>query len=197
MLSLRELIPLVAHSTIVDCPPYRSLEVIQFEERIRLPTQIVSDRHTNGSQTRYDCDVRTDALECFYQGTKIAIPGKQKYVVYVFRNLDCIDYKFDTNIALKFAPALTVIELLDRVRTHRKSVVLKPIDERPGRLKFFSDDGVIKCTHKHTAPPERGKKPLEIDAEIQGFCRVVEAQAVDKERQFFGRKNRPSSIADR
>jgi hypothetical protein len=60
-------------------------------------------------------------------------------------------------------------------------------------VKLFSYDRVVIRTH--AARPELGEKSLEIDAEVQGFRRVMEVQAIDKERQFFGRKHRPSSLS--
>jgi hypothetical protein len=47
-------------------------------------------------------------------------------------NLGRVDYEFDSNIALEFAPALTIVEIFDRVRTHCETVIFEPVDEGPG-----------------------------------------------------------------
>ena len=79
----------------------------------------------------------------------------------MLRKLDRIHCECNTNIALESASALTIIELFDRVRTHCETVIVEPIDERPGRPKLFSDDRIVICTHKHAARTELGEKPLE------------------------------------
>jgi hypothetical protein len=57
------------------------------------------------------------------EGQKIAVPGKQHYVVEILRNLERIDCEFNSNIALVFPPALNTPQPDQEKPTVRKVTI--------------------------------------------------------------------------
>jgi hypothetical protein len=79
------------------------LQIVEFDESIRLASQFVGDHRWFAPQTGNDGDVDASALHGFDQRAEIPIAGKQHDVIDLVCDLKRVDSKFDAHAALELA----------------------------------------------------------------------------------------------
>ena len=92
-------------------------------------------------------------------------------MVHVRRKLHRIDSKLDIHIALNFAAALAVGELLGWLSDHIKAVIVQPVDQRADRRIFviFQQSCIIKRAQKLTTAHKFAAQQLIVDIKPERF----------------------------
>ena len=108
-----------------------------------------------------------------------------------------IDREFDVHVAFDLAASARVDEFLGSFGNDGVAVVVEPIDQRAnGRVFLIFDDGsVVECAEQGSPALEFLQQALVVDIETEGLGGRIKVGAVDKQRNFAGRRGGHSVLA--
>src|SRR6266403_1793170 len=128
----------------------------QIDKDVCLATEFVCDARWLACCCGHHANADALALHSLHKRAKVAVPGKQHYLVELSGKFHRIHCEFDTHAALEPATALAIVELFGWFDNHSEAVVVEPIEQRSdwGGFLILDDYGVIKRTHQGAAAAE-------------------------------------------
>src|SRR6266550_2550538 len=158
----------------------------QIDKDVCLATEFVCDARWLACCCGHHGNADAQALHSLHKCAKIAVPGKQHYLIELFGQFHCIHGEFDAHAALEPATPLAIVELFGWFCNHGEAVVVEPIEQRSdwGGFLILDDHGVIKRAHQSAATPEFRQQAFVIDIETQRPCGGASVGAVDEQREL-------------
>lgn len=163
------------------------LEVLQIDELVRLPSQIIGGAFDRGDHS----DTHAETLNRLNKRSEIAGAGKEDHVIDgigVAGHGEHVDSDFDLHAALHTLAALIVGVFLDRLRVDDIAVVDHPVGQRANRTEFF---GVIRHRRVIVGASEDAfifkilDHLLVIEFEPDSFCGRIDIHTIDEYRNSF------------
>src|SRR5207247_140024 len=125
---------------------YTGGEILELDEIVGLPAQIIRDHGRRGTDRRYHRYTNPLTLNRLDEPPEITVSGEQDGMIDVLSRREHVDRQLDIHIALYPAPPHRVGELLGRFCDHRIAIVIEPINERSNRrvLLVLDQGGIVE-----------------------------------------------------
>ena len=159
----------------------------EIDEFVRLTAQFIRHHRRLGRDRRHDRHPNALALNRFDQRPEIAVAREQDHQIEMRRHIHGVDRELDVHVALDFTPSGGVDEFLRRLRHHRITVVVEPVDQADDRGIFLIvDQGrVIEGSNQASLALEFLEKTLVVDIESESFRAGIEICPVNKQGDPF------------
>ena len=163
-------------------------DISQINKLVSLTAQFISHHTGLGLHRANHRDTDTLALDGFNQPPKITITRKQNYMVKVIGHFHHVDGQLDVHITLDLTTPTGIGEFLHRLRNHRVTVVIQPIDQRSNRriLLIFNQSGVVKRANQSPLRAVIVQNTLVVKIRAKRTRRSIKVRTVNEQRNLVG-----------